>query len=91
MCGSVWACKMRFFHKFSDLPALPDSLRGPLSDLLTTAATLERGYQSVISGNWPSGNPLGELNDLYGQWLADRDRFLGAVKGSEQYWNQKAR
>ena len=65
---------------YADLPALSDALQHPLSELLTAAATLERGYQSVISTNRPGAELLGELNRLHDQWLVDRERFVAALR-----------
>jgi len=67
---------------YGDLPELEDSLKRPLSELLTAAATLERGYQSVISANRPGVELLGELNRLHDHWLVDRERFVAAVRAA---------
>src|SRR5208283_4405245 len=68
-------------HKaYKDLPELPESLKQPLSNLLTTAATLERGYQSILNGNQSGVDQLGELNRLHEQWVADRKRGFDDLK-----------
>ena len=50
--------------------------------LLTTAATLERGYQAFIGcGNLTFFQPqLDELNGLYRQWLVDLEKFKASLR-----------
>lgn len=50
--------------------------------LLTTAATLERGYQAFrASGNLQVFRPqLDELGRLHRQWLADLDDFKSSLR-----------
>jgi hypothetical protein len=50
--------------------------------LLTTAATLERGFQSYrASGNLPVFKPqLDELARLYQQWLSDLAAFKASLR-----------
>ena len=50
--------------------------------LLTTAATLERGFQSYrTSGNLPVFRPqLDELTHLYQQWLSDLTAFKASLR-----------
>ncbi|MDX9944631.1 MAG: hypothetical protein RBS35_07550 [Azonexus sp.] len=50
--------------------------------LLTTAATLERGFQSYrASGNLPVFRPqLDELPRLYQQWLSDLTAFKASLR-----------
>ena len=71
-------------HKaYKDLPELPEPLKRPLTDLLTTAATLERGYQSILDGNHSGADQFAELNRLHDQWLAGRERFVEASKAAD--------
>ena len=69
-------------QKYQDLPELNDSLKPLLAALLTDAATLERGYQAVIDAANRSGNriSLDELHLHHRNWLADRERFILALK-----------
>jgi hypothetical protein len=52
------------------------------AQLLTTAATLERGYQAFrASGNLQVFRPqLDELGRLQRQWLADLDAFNDSLR-----------
>jgi hypothetical protein len=52
------------------------------TQLLTTAATLERGYQAFIGcGNLTFFQPqLDELNGLYRQWLVDLEKFKASLR-----------
>ena len=45
--------------------------------LLTTAATLERGYQMFKSGSQLKVN---EMDELYRQWLSDVDSFKSSLR-----------
>ncbi len=68
-------------HAYQDWPQLNDSLKDQLATLLTDAATLERRYQSVIDAE--SRNPgthINELDQLQRKWVADRGRFIDALK-----------
>jgi hypothetical protein len=66
-------------------PSRPDDGRAPFSEqdkpraarLLTTAATLERGYQRFRK----SGSQLiKEMDELYRQWLSDVDSFKSTLR-----------
>ena len=64
--------------RVNDLPELPDALKQPLLALLTNAATLERGYQTVIDAGQRAGYGTGlltEMNTLRRQWLMDQKEF----------------
>ena len=52
------------------------------ADLLTTAATLERGYQALLaSGNAKVAQPqVHEMNKLHQQWLSDLERFKSTLR-----------
>jgi hypothetical protein len=52
------------------------------AQLLTTAATLERGYQAFrASGNLQVFQPpLNELDRSYRQWLSDLDSFKSSLR-----------
>jgi hypothetical protein len=52
------------------------------AQLLTTAATLERGYQAFgASGDLQVSQPqLNELGRLYRQWLSDLDSFKSSLR-----------
>ncbi|CAG9180597.1 hypothetical protein LMG23992_04282 [Cupriavidus laharis] len=53
-----------------------------LAALLTDAATLELGYQALIEVEKRDGmgGKLNELNQCHRIWLAECDRFVGALK-----------
>ena len=71
---------------YDDLPELPDTLKEQLSSLLSTAAKLERDYQSVLNA---AGTPapvswllLLPLSRLHAQWQADLTAFGAALQGA---------
>lgn len=72
-------------QKYQDLPELNDSLKPLLAALLTDAATLERGYQSLIEErNRPGIRRLtDELHECHRNWLAERERFILTLKEAE--------
>lgn len=72
-------------QKFVDLPELDDSLKPLLAALLTDAATLERGYQSLIDDrNRPGIRRLTEeLHECHSNWLAERERFVLSLKAAD--------
>ncbi len=72
-------------EKFRDLPELDDSLKPLLAALLTEAATLERGYQSLIDErNRPGIRRLtDELHECHRNWLAERERFILSLKATD--------
>jgi len=72
-------------EKFRDLPELDDSLKPLLAALLTDAATLERGYQSLIDDrNRPGLRRLtDELHETHSDWLAKRERFILTLKATD--------
>jgi len=67
---------------YDDLPELADPLREQLSSLLSTAASLERDYQSVIdvAGTSASTDWRLPLSGLHAQWEADLIRFKMAIQ-----------
>ena len=72
--------------RVKDLPELPDGLKQPLRTLLTTAATLERGYQTVIDAGQRAGHGAGllaEMNGLRHQWLLDQKEFRETLNRNE--------
>jgi hypothetical protein len=67
---------------YDDLPELPDTLKEHLSSLLSTAAKLERDYQSVLDAAGKSA-PMSwqpPLSGLHAQWEADLTRFRAAIQ-----------
>jgi hypothetical protein len=68
-----------------DLPELPDALKQQLSSLLSTAAKLERDYQSVFNAAGTSAPAawLLPLGRLHVQGEADLTRFRTALQGAE--------
>ncbi len=69
-------------QKYQDLPELNDLLKPLFAGLLTDAATLEHGYQSLIEDrNRPGIRRLtDELHECHRNWLAERERFILALK-----------
>jgi hypothetical protein len=67
-------------------PSRPDDGRAPFSEqdkpraarLLTTAATLERGYQRFRKSG--SQLPIKERDELYRQWLSEVDSFQSSFR-----------
>ncbi len=72
-------------QKYQGLPELDESLKPLLAALLTDAATLERGYQSLIDDrNRPGIRRLtDELDECHRNWLAERKRFILALKAAD--------
>ena len=69
---------------YDDLPALPDALKEQLSSLLSTAAKLERDYQSVLdaAGTSAPTSWLLPLSRLHAEWEADLTRFRAALQSA---------
>jgi hypothetical protein len=67
---------------YDDLPALPEALKQQLSLLLSSAAKLERDYQSVLNAAGPSAPTSWylKLSQLHAQWQADVTRFSAAIQ-----------
>ena len=67
---------------YDGLPELPDPLKEHLSSLLSTAAKLERDYQSVLDATGPTAPAswLRPLDTLHAQWQADLTRFRAAIQ-----------
>jgi hypothetical protein len=63
-------------RSYDGLQQFNETHKKMMSNLLTNAATIERGYQSLLE----SGKPLldssrSELNTLHQRWLADIESF----------------
>ena len=67
---------------YDGMPQLPEQQKQMGAQLLTTAATLERGYQAFLgSGNLQVFQPqFKELNKLYQQWISDLDIFKNSLR-----------
>src|SRR5271165_4162410 len=67
---------------YDDLPEFPDALKEQLSSLLSTAAKLERDYQSVLNAAGTSApvSWLLPLSRLHAQWEADLTCFRAAIQ-----------
>lgn len=69
---------------YDDLPELPDAVRQQLSSLLSTAAKLERDYQSALNAAGTSA-PVARLlplDRLHAQWETDLADFGAALQGA---------
>ena len=69
---------------YDGLPEFPDALKEQLSSLLSTAAKLERDYQSVLdaAGTAAPTSWLLPLSRSHAQWQADLTRFRAALQGA---------
>jgi hypothetical protein len=69
---------------YDGLPEFPDALKEQLSSLLSTAAKLERDYQSVLdaAGTAAPTSWLLPLSGIHAQWQADLTRFKAAIQGA---------
>jgi hypothetical protein len=69
---------------YDDLPEFPDALKEQLSSLLSTAAKLERDYQSVldVAGTSAPMSWLLPLSRLHTQWEANLTRFRAAIQSA---------
>ncbi len=67
---------------YDDMAEFSEQHKQMGAQLLTTAATLERGYQAVrASGNLQVFQPqLDELNHLHRQWQSDLDAFNDSLR-----------
>jgi hypothetical protein len=67
---------------YDGINEFPDQLKQQSAQLLTTAATLERGYQAFRgSGNLKVFQPqVDELGKLHQQWLVDLASFKGTLR-----------
>ncbi|HPE73864.1 MAG TPA: transposase [Candidatus Competibacter sp.] len=67
---------------YDDLAPLSEPYQQQGADLLTTAATLERGYQALRgSDNRPvAQSQVREMDRLHQQWLSDLERFKRALQ-----------
>jgi hypothetical protein len=71
-------------RSYDGLLELPDDLKEQLSSLLTTAAKLERDYQSVLNA---AGTPVPAswvlpISGLHAQWQADLTRFTATLESA---------
>ncbi|CAE6858158.1 hypothetical protein R75461_07834 [Paraburkholderia nemoris] len=81
---------------YDGMAKLPEQYRQRGTQLLTTAATLERGYQAFRgSGNLQVFQPqVDEMDKLHRQWLSDLEGFknslraLGAEPKALEYVNE---
>jgi hypothetical protein len=66
---------------YDGMAELPEPHKQMAAQLLTTAATLERGYQAFLgSGNLRVFEPqVNELHTRHQQWLADLESFESAL------------
>ena len=67
---------------YDGLAPLSEPHKQRAAHLLTTAATLERGYQALLgSGNRQGVQPqIHEMDKLHQQWLSDLERFKSALR-----------
>ena len=63
--------------KYLEMPELNAPFKSLLAALLTDAATLELRYQALIEGAKRDGMGGKQRHRI---WLAERDRFVGALK-----------
>jgi hypothetical protein len=71
-------------RSYDGLPELPDGLKEQLLSLLSSAAKLERDYQSVLDA---AGAPapaawLAPHSERYAAWAADLARFIATMQSS---------
>ena len=67
---------------YDGLATLSEPHQQRAAHLLTTAATLERGYQALLGGgNRPVVQPqVHEMDQLHQQWLSDLESFKSALR-----------
>ena len=66
---------------YDGLTPLSEPYRQQGADLLTTAATLERGYQALRGSHRQGAQPqVREMDQLHQQWLSDLERFKRALR-----------
>ena len=67
---------------YDDLAPLSEPYQQQGADLLTTAATLERGYQALLGRGHRQGvqPQVQEMDTLHQQWLSDLERFKNALQ-----------
>lgn len=68
--------------KYLEMPELNAPFKSLLAALFTDAATLELRYQALIEGAKRDGmgGKLNALKQRHRIWLAERERFVGALK-----------
>jgi hypothetical protein len=66
-------------RSYDGLVPLPPALQQQGAQLLTTAATLERGYRALLGDQRPGTPQRDALDVQHRQWLADLDRFKRAL------------
>ena len=67
-------------RSYDGIAPFPPALQEQGSQLLTTAAALERGYQALRSSQRPGGPARAALDAQHRQWLADLDRFQRTLR-----------
>jgi len=67
---------------YDGTPEFSEPLKETMAAILTTAATLERGYQTLLEEKQLSISPhqANELDTLYRKWLLDLECFKKAIK-----------
>jgi hypothetical protein len=67
---------------YDGLAPLSEPYKQRAADLLTTAATLERGYQALRGSGSRQVAPsqVQEMDKLHQQWLSDLERFKSALR-----------
>jgi len=76
--------RQKLARPYDGLPEFPEALKEQLSSLLSTAAKLERDYQSVLDAAGTSApmSWLVPLNRLNAEWQADLTRFRAAIESA---------
>jgi hypothetical protein len=88
--------RIKASRPYDGIAQLPEQHKQLVTQLLTTAATLERGYLAFRgSGNLQVFQPqVNEMRQLHRQWLSDLERFknslraLGAEPKALEYVNE---
>ena len=67
---------------YDDLAPLSEPYQQQGADLLTTAATLERGYQALRGSGHRQGvqHQIREMDTLHQQWLSDLESFKSILR-----------
>lgn len=73
--------RQKVSRPYDGLAPLSEPHKQRAADLLTTAATLERGYQALLgSGNGKVAQPqVRKMDKLHQQWLSDLESFKSAL------------
>lgn len=72
----------RASRPYDGMAQFPEQIRQLGSQLLTTAATLERGYQALLGGGNRQAfrQQANEMDRLHRQWLSDLERLKSALR-----------